>query len=298
LSVLLWKKNQSAQVSHASCQGFWTEAWRRFCQNTSAKIGLYTLFTLIILAIICPFLTEHTYYETHLALKNSPPSKNFWFGTDDLGRDLLCRTFIGARVSLFVGITAAIIDLIIGVVWGGTAALLGGRIDNILMRIADILYAIPYLLLVILLMMVLGSGLGPIILALTLIGWIGMARIVRGQIIQLKKAEFVEAAIACGASKRRILFRHLLPNALGPIIVTMTFTIPSAIFAEAFLSFLGLGIQAPMASLGSMVSEGMPAMRYYPWRLFFPASFISLMMIAFNLIGDGLTDALDPKGKK
>ena len=167
-----------------------------------------------------------------------------------------------------------------------------------MMRLADILYAIPYLLVVIMLMVVLGSGLVPIIIALTIIGWIGMARIVRGQMLQLKQQEFIQAAIALGAGRRRILFKHLLPNTMGPIIVTMTLTIPTAIFAEAFLSFLGLGVQAPMASWGVMASDGLAAMRYYPWRIFFPALFISITMLAFNLVGDGLRDALDPKLRK
>jgi len=164
-----------------------------------------------------------------------------------------------------------------------------------MMRIADVLYGLPYLLTVIMLMVVMGSGLVPIIVALTIIGWITMARIVRGQILQLKRLEYVQAAIALGASPRRILLKHLIPNAIAPILVTMTLTVPSAIFVEAFLSFLGLGVQAPVASWGTMAADGLPAMRYYPWRLFFPATFISLAMFAFNLVGDGLRDALDPK---
>ena len=163
------------------------------------------------------------------------------------------------------------------------------------MRLADILYSIPYLLVVILLMVIMGSGLATIIIALAMTGWINMARIVRGQILQLKQLDFVKAATALGASRRRILLRHLIPNAMGPIIVTLTLTIPSAIFAEAFLSFLGLGVQAPIASWGTMANDGLPAMRYYPWRLFFPASFISLTMLSFNLLGDGLRDAFDPR---
>lgn len=197
-----------------------------------------------------------------------------------------------------MGIAAASIDLAIGVLWGGIAALIGGKIDNMLMRIADILHAIPYLLVVIMLMVVMGSGLIPILIALTITGWIGMARIVRGELLVLKEQEYIQAAIALGAGNRRILFRHLLPNAMGTIIVTMTLTIPIAIFTEAFLSFLGLGVQAPMASWGTMVSDALPAMRYYPWRLCFPAFFISLTMLAFNLVGDGLRDALDPRLRK
>lgn len=274
---------------------FWQDAWRRFRQNWVALVGLSLLLLLGMLAIFGPFLSTHPYFATNLALKNHPPCKAYWFGTDDLGRDMFSRICLGARISLFVGITAALIDLVIGVLWGGVAALVGGKLDNILMRIADILNAIPYLLVVIMLMVVMGSGLFPIILALSITGWIGMARIVRGQLLQLKQQEFILAATALGAGNRRILFKHLIPNAIGPIIVTMTLTIPIAIFTEAFLSFLGLGVQAPIASWGTMASDGLPAMRYYPWRLFFPAIFISLTMLAFNLVGDGLRDALDPK---
>lgn len=277
---------------------FWEDVWRRFRQNKIASFGLWVLFFLALFAIAGPFLSHHTYYETNLALKNAPPSLRFWFGTDDLGRDMFTRTCYGARISLFVGISAALIDLILGVLWGGVAALLGGKLDNLLMRIADILYAVPHLLVVIMLMVVMGSGLFPIIIALTITGWISMSRIVRGQLLQLKEQDYIQAAIALGAGKRRILFKHLIPNAMGPIIVTVTLTIPIAIFAEAFLSFLGLGVQAPMASWGTMASDGLPAMRYYPWRLFFPACFISFTMLAFNLVGDGLRDALDPKLRK
>jgi len=291
-------RHQYTEAIHITKTTFWQETWLRFKQNKVAWMGLMILSFLICLAIIGPYLRPYPYYETHLELKNQPPNAQFWFGTDDLGRDLFTRTCIGARISLFVGISAAFIDLVIGVLWGGIAALVGGRTDHVMMRIADIIYAIPYLLIVIMLTVVLGSGLIPILMALTVIGWIGMARIVRGQLLQLKQATFIEAAIALGSGYRRIFFRHLLPNAMGPIIVTMTLTIPTAIFAEAFLSFLGLGIQAPMASWGSMANDGLPALRYYPWRLFFPAFFISITMLAFNLVGDGLRDALDPNLKQ
>lgn len=260
--------------------------------------GLLTLILLVFFAIFAPLLSSHAYYATNLALKNHSPSSQFWFGTDDLGRDIFSRTACGARISLFVGISAALIDLALGVLWGGVAALSGGKVDNFLMRVADILYALPYLLVVIMLMVVMGSGLFPILIALTITGWIGMARIVRGQLLQLKEQEYIQAAIALGAGNRRILFKHLIPNAMGPIIVTVTITIPIAIFTEAFLSFLGLGVQAPIASWGTMASDSLPAMRYYPWRLFFPALFISVTMLAFNLVGDGLRDAFDPKLRK
>lgn len=274
---------------------FWQDVWRRFEKNKFSLFGLYLLSILLLLACVGPYLNGLNYFDTHLEGNNLPPSKEYWFGTDDLGRDMFTRIWYGARISLMVGITAAFIDLIIGVMWGSAAAFSGGIVDEIMMRIADVLYGLPYLLVVILIMVVMGSGLIPILIAMTIMGWITMARIVRGQILQLKQQEYVVAAQALGASNRRIIFKHLVPNAIGPIMVTVTLTIPSAIFVEAFLSFLGLGVQAPMASWGTMASEGLPALQYYPWRLLFPGIFISLTMLAFNLIGEGLRDALDPR---
>lgn len=274
---------------------YWQESWLRLRSNKMAMVGLTILLLLVLMAIIGPLLTPYTYYETHLQLKNEPPSARFWFGTDELGRDLFTRIWWGARISLFVGISASLIDLAIGVFYGSVAGSVGGKTDELLMRLADILYSIPYLLVVILLMVIIGSGITTILIALTMTGWISMARIVRGQILQLRELDFIKAAHSLGASRWRILLRHLIPNAMGPIIVTVTLTIPSAIFAEAFLSFLGLGVQAPIASWGTMASDGLPALRYYPWRLFFPASFISITMLSFNLLGDGLRDAFDPK---
>lgn len=269
---------------------------RRFRCNRAAVTGVIVLGLLCFFALIGPWISPYTYFQADFANQNLPPCREHWFGTDEFGRDLFTRIWYGARLSLFVGIAAAVIDLLIGALWGGIAGLAGGKTDEILMRIADILFTLPYLLVVILLMVVLGSGLAAILIALTVIGWIAMARIVRGQVIHLKKREFVLAATALGASFPRLLFKHLLPNALGPVIVTTTLTIPQAIFTEAFLSLLGLGIQAPFASWGTMANDALPALGYYPWRLFFPAFFISVTMLAFNLIGDGLRDSLDPKG--
>lgn len=276
---------------------YWKDSWKRLKSNKRVMFGLCMLGFLILMALIGPLLTPYTYYETHLPLKNLAPSAEFWFGTDELGRDLFTRVWWGARISLFVGITAAVIDLILGVIYGSIAGLWGGKLDEAMMRMSDIIYSIPYLLVVILLTVVMGSGLATIIIALTITGWIPMARIVRGQILQLKQLDYAYAAYALGASRWRILFRHLLPNAMGPIITTMTFSIPTAIFAEAFLSFLGLGVQAPIASWGTMASDGLSALRYFPWRLFFPAVFISLTMLCFNLVGDGIRDAFDPRLK-
>lgn len=290
-------QNESPQKPLPPIQSisYWQDAWRRLKKNKLAVAGLCFLALLIFMAIIGPMLTSYTYYETHLHLKNQKPCAAFWFGTDELGRDLFTRIWWGARISLFVGISAALIDMVIGVFYGAFSGLMGGKVDEFMMRFADILYSLPYLLVVILLMVVMGPGITTIIIAMTITGWINMARIVRAQILQLKELDFTLAARSLGASKFRILTQHLIPNTIGSIITTMTLTIPSAIFTEAFLSFLGLGVQAPIASWGTMASDGLSALRYYPWRLFFPAAFISVTMLSFNLIGDGLRDALDPR---
>jgi oligopeptide transport system permease protein len=211
---------------------------------------------------------------------------------------MFVRLCWGARISLFIGITAAVIDMVIGVLYGGFAGLIGGKIEEIMMRTADMLHSLPHLLIVILLTFIMEQGVLTIIIAMTLTGWINMARITRGQVLSLKELDFVTAAITLGASKTRILLRHLIPNCFGSIITTMTLTIPQSIFTEAFLSFLGLGVQAPIASWGTMASDGLPALSFYPWRLFFPALFISITMLAFNLIGNGLRDAFDPRLRK
>lgn len=247
---------------------------------------------ILLLALLGPLVSGHRFDETALELKNLPPDRHFWFGTDDLGRDLFTRVWIGARISLAIGLLAALLDLGIGMAWGGIAGLAGSRVDKALMRTADILYSLPYLLIAILLLVILGPGLISLLAAMTVIGWITMARVVRGQALQLKNREFVLASQALGASFSRILMRHILPNAVGPILVTMTFTISGAIFTEAFLSFLGLGIQPPLSSLGSMVNEGLPALQYYPWRLFFPGLVLSLTLLSFNLLGEELRACL------
>ena len=301
-SKRLQKFERIDQLDQAASQkvevsSYWQNSWKRLKSNKRVMFGLWMLAFLMIMAVVGPLLSPYAYYETHLPQKNTPPCSQFWFGSDELGRDMFTRIWWGARISLFVGITAAVIDLVLGVIYGSIAGLFGKKTDEAMMRFTDIIYSIPYLLIVILLTVIMGSGLATIIVALTLTGWIPMARIVRGQILQLKELDYAYAAYALGASRWRILFRHLLPTALGPIITTMTFSIPTAIFAEAFLSFLGLGVQAPVASWGTMASDGLSALRYFPWRLFFPAVFISLTMLCFNLVGDGIRDAFDPRLK-
>ena len=274
---------------------YWQDAWLRFRENRAGYWTLWILIAIALMALLAPALSPYAYTEIHLSLKNAPPSAQFWFGTDELGRDLFTRVWWGARISLFIGITAASIDVAFGVLWGSISAYCGGKVDELMMRICDILYSIPYLLVVILLTVIRGSGIGTILIAMTLTGWINMARISRSQIMQLKTNDYIAAARIIGASPARILLRHLLPNAIGPIVATLTLTIPTAIFTEAFLSFLGLGVQAPAASWGVMVNDSLGAMRYYPWRLLFPASMITLTMLCFNLMGNALRDALDPR---
>lgn len=271
------------------------DARRRFCQNRAAIFSLALLVFFCLMAIIGPMLSPYTYSKIQLSLKNLPPCSKFWFGSDDLGRDVFCRVWWGARISLSIGITAALLDGAIGVAWGSIAAYFGGWIDELMMRICDALNTIPTLLMVILLTVYMGSGLKTIFIALSLVGWINMARITRAQILQIKQNDYIMAAIAIGASVPRIVLRHLIPNALGPILATVTMTIPAAIFTEAFLSFLGLGLQAPLSSWGIMINEGIGAMEFYPWRLFFPSCLICLTMLSFNIIGNALRDALDPR---
>ncbi|MBJ6363882.1 ABC transporter permease [Paenibacillus sp. GCM10012307] len=291
-------KHQDADNVSRSGLSFWRDVMTRFYKNKLAMIGLALLIGLVFMAVFGPHMTGYDYRTNNLSQKNLAPSAEHWFGTDDLGRDVFTRTWEGARISLLIGVSAALIDLLIGVIWGGIAAYRGGRTDEAMMRAADILYGVPYLLLAILFMVVLGQSLATMILAMTITGWINMARIVRGEVLSLKNREYVLAARTLGAGMSRIMRKHLIPNTMGPILVTMTLTVPTAIFTESFLSYLGLGLSPPLASWGTMASDGLPAIKYYPWRLFFPAAFICLTIFAFNVIGDGLRDALDPKLRK
>ncbi|MCF6094122.1 ABC transporter permease [Microaerobacter geothermalis] len=288
--------SEKPKAAVAPSLSYWKDAFFRLKRNKLAMLGFFIIIGLILLSVIGPYLVPYSYSDQSLLEADEAPSSTHWFGTDDLGRDMFARTWVGARISLFIGIAAALIDLLIGVIWGGIAGYKGGKTDEVMMRIVDVLYGLPHLLVTILLMVVLKPGLFTIIIAMTATGWIGMARLVRGQILQLKEYEFVLAAKTLGAGSRRILFKHLIPNCMGPIIVNMTLTVPNAIFAEATLSFLGLGVPVPLASWGTMTSEGLVTLLTGQiWRLFFPAFFISLTMFAFNVLGDGLRDALDPR---
>ncbi|WP_172373172.1 ABC transporter permease [Sporosarcina jiandibaonis] len=292
-------KKKAEKVAEAVVRpslSYWKDAWRRIRKNKLAMGGLVFLILLTLCAIFGPILSPHSVTGLDLPNQNKAPSSTHWFGTDEMGRDVFTRTWYGARISLFVGVMAALIDFFIGIIYGGISGYKGGRTDTVMMRIIEILYGLPHLLVVILLMVVMGPSLTTIIIALTITGWVGMARIVRGQVLQIKNYEFVTASKSFGAKTSRIIRTNLLPNTMGPIIVQMTLTVPSAIFAEAFLSFLGLGIQAPFASWGVMASDALPVITSgYWWRLFFPAFFISMTMFAFNVLGDGMQDALDPK---
>lgn len=277
---------------------FWQDAWNRLKANKLAMFGLTFVIFITVLAIFGPMLSKYSYSKTDYNVANQGPSAAHWFGTDKFGRDSFVRVLYGARISLTVGYVASVLNLVIGVLYGGIAGYFGGKVDNIMMRIIEVLYAVPVMIYVILFMVIIGPGLKSIIIALTVSYWATMARIVRGQIMSLKEQEFVLAAKTLGASSMRIILKHLIPNCLGPIIVTLTLTIPDAIFTESFLSFIGLGVNAPMASWGTLASDSLSSFTLYPSLLLFPSLAISLTILAFNLLGDGLRDALDPKMRK
>lgn len=284
--------------------GYWQDAWRRLKSDKVALISLIMVAIVIIATIVVPWFWPYEFNATNLPNANRAPSATHIFGTDELGRDLFIRVIYGARYSLIIAFAAAFINLIIGVVYGSVSGFFGGIVDNIMMRIVDVLYSIPTVIYVVLIMAFTydpegnSSGLFSIIMALSISYWINMARIVRGEVLQLKQQEFVLAAKALGASKVRILWKHLLPNCLGSIIVTLTLLIPQAIFTEAFLSFIGLGINPPLASLGTLANNAMRTIYSYPTQLIFPSIAICIIILGFNLFGDGLTEALDPKNKR
>ena len=270
------------------------DAWRCFKKNKLALGGLVFLSIMILLAIFVPMVSPYTYDAQDLDLRNALPSASHLLGTDKLGRDILVRLMFGARISLAVGFVAAFLNLIIGVVYGGISGFVGGKVDMVMMRIIDCIYSIPSMLYVILIMMVFGSNIGSVLLGICVSSWIGMARQVRTQVQTLKQQEFALAAYVIGAGKLRILFKHLIINCMGPIIVSTTLMVPEAIFTESFLAYIGLGIRAPESSIGVLLSQGQKVMQQYPNQVFFPAVVISLLMIAFNMLSNGLRDAFDP----
>ena len=289
---------EKSEVINRPSTTLWQDARRRFRMNPLAMGGLIVLAIIVIFALFGPFISRFNYYSNDLQATLNSPSWVHPFGTDELGRDILTRTMYGTRISLAIGFGSVLINLTIGIFYGGISGYFGGRIDNIMQRIIDVIFSIPDLLYVILLMVTLGSGLKNIFIVLGLVNWVPMARIVRGQILALREQEFVLAARTLGANTRRILMKHLLPNSVGQIIVVAALQVPAAIFMEAFLSFIGLGIQPPLVSLGYMAAEGRVDIPGYPFALFFPAILIAILMLAFNFVGDGLRDAFDPKMRK
>lgn len=274
---------------------YWQDSWRRLKKNKVAVASLILLILITLMTVIGPYLTPHKYWVTDSNSVNMAPNFNHWFGTDSLGRDLFSRVWKGGRVSIIIGILGTIIEITIGVIYGGISGYFGGIVDDVMMRIVEILLSVPYLIVVIIISLILGKGVVSLIIAMTITGWCGMARIVRGQVLQIREQEYVLAAKALGAKPSRIIKKHLLPNIIGILIVNITLDVPSFIFGEAFLSFIGLGIQSPNTSWGSLAATAQPNLMFYAYQLFFPALFISLTMLSFNLLGDGLRDALDPK---
>jgi oligopeptide transport system permease protein len=276
----------------------WGDAWHRLQKNRLAVIGGGVLVVLALACLCGPLFSAYSYEEQNLANGFAPPGAAHWLGTDQLGRDLLVRLCYGGRISLGVGLCATFVALTIGVVYGAVAGYVGGRTDAVMMRLVDIIYALPFTIFVILLMVFFGRNIILLFIAIGAVEWLTMARIVRGQVMALKKMEFIEAARSLGYSNRRIIFRHLLPNLLGPVIVYTTLTIPSVMLLEAFLSFLGLGVQPPMSSWGTLIKDGAEKMEEYWWLLICPGTIFSLTLFSLNFLGDGLRDALDVRSAK
>ena len=273
----------------------WSDAWRRLLANKAAVAGGLILLFLIVLAVFAPWIAPHSYSYQNLELGAQPPSSNFLLGTDTLGRDLFSRILYGARVSLLVGFVATGVALIIGVSWGIIAGYFGGKIDSVMMRIVDVLYGLPFIIFIILLMVIFGRNIWLLFAAIGAVEWLTMARIVRGQVLSIKNQEYVLAAQAMGVTNMQMFRKHIFPNILGPIAVYATLTIPQVMLLEAFLSFLGLGIQPPMSSWGTLIRYGVESMEEYSWLLIYPGLTFTITLFALNFFGDGLRDALDPK---
>ena len=269
-----------------------------FLRLTTNKLSLFSLIyviSLVVIALVTPFIAPYDYAYQDLAIGASPPSADHLLGTDTLGRDLLTRMMYGSRISLMVGFLATSVALVIGVIWGTIAGFAGGKVDAIMMRIVDTLYGIPFIILIILLMVIFGRNLILLFLAIGAVEWLTMARIVRSQVLNLSKQEFILSAEAMGVTKSSIVFRHLIPNAMGPVIVYATLTVPQIMLLESFLSFLGLGVQPPLSSWGLLIRDGAVSMEEYWWLLIFPSLAFSLTLFSLNFIGDGLRDAIDPR---
>ena len=276
----------------------WHDAWLRLRKNKLALFGGSVLLFMIVVALLTPWIAPYSYEAQNLDLGASSPSAAHWLGTDIFGRDVLTQIMYGGRISLAVGFIATTVALLIGVTWGAIAGYVGGRVDAVMMRLVDILYALPFMIFIVLLMVVFGRNILLLFLAIGAVEWLTMARIMRSQVQSLRRQEFVEAAVSVGLSPAAIIRKHVVPNALGPIIVYTTLTIPSVMLLEAFLSFLGLGIQPPATSWGLLISYGAETMEEYPWLLIFPGCALTLTLFSLNFLGDGLRDALDVRGSK
>jgi oligopeptide transport system permease protein len=278
-------------------RSLWQDARIRFMRNKAAMVSLFILALMTLAVVFLPMLAEHAFDDTNWSAMHSAPSAAHWFGTDALGRDLYVRTLVGGRISLMVGVLGALVAVVIGTLYGAASGFIGGRVDRIMMRILEILYAVPFMFLVIVLVTFFGRNIVLIFVAIGAIAWLDMARIVRGQTLSLRSKEFIEAAHVCGVSKWKIITRHIVPNVLGIVAVYSTLLIPSMILTESFLSFLGLGVQEPMTSWGALLQEGANTMEVAIWQLTFPAAFMVITLFCFNYVGDGLRDALDPKDR-
>ncbi len=289
--------NEGSTNATVGGRSLWQNAGERLRRNKAAMFSLWLLLVFVVLVVAGPWLAQHDYTQTNLSLGSTAPSLagGHWFGTDALGRDVLARTLAGGRISLLVGLVATLVSLLIGVFWGAVAGYCGGRVDALMMRFVDLLYAMPFMFFVILLMVVFGRNILLIFVAIGAINWLDMARIVRGQTISLRHREFIQAATLMGAGTLTIIVRHVIPNLLGVVVVYVTLTIPQVMLVESFLSYLGLGVQEPFTSWGALVNQGALEMETAPWLLVFPALFLAGTLFCFNFIGDGLRDALDPK---
>jgi oligopeptide transport system permease protein len=290
-------QNAAAPAETVAGRSFWQDALVRLLRNRAAVVSLVLLAAITLLALLAPFISPHPFDEVFWDDIRAAPSAAHWFGTDANGRDLFARTLYGGQVSLLVGVAATSVSLVIGVAYGAIAGFFGGRVDSIMMRLVDVLYSLPFLFFVILLMVMFGRHIVLIFIAIGAVEWLTMARIVRGQTLAIKRREFIEAAHAGGVSAAKIIRRHIIPNAVGPVIVYVTLTIPQVILIESFLSFLGLGVQEPYTSWGVLIADGAAEMETSPWMLVFPATFLATTLFCFNFIGDGLRDALDPKDR-
>ncbi|MGH8457043.1 MAG: ABC transporter permease subunit [Stenotrophobium sp.] len=290
----------SALPQAAAGRSLWQDAWRRLKTHRAALAAIVVLALIVLLVLAGPWISPWPYdYIDFDGTWGAPPSLagSHWFGTDELGRDLFARTLYGGRISLMVGVVSTAVSLLIGVAWGAVAGYFGGRLDGLMMRIVDILYAMPFMFFVILLMVLFGRHLILIFVAIGAVNWLDMARIVRGQTLALRRREFITAAVVSGTRPFDIIRRHIVPNVLGVVVIYVTLTIPQVILVESFLSFLGLGVQEPATSWGALVNDGARSMETTPWALIFPALFLAATLFCFNFIGDGLRDALDPKDR-